>query len=126
MIASPVNGVTDFIICLKPSLVPVGKIGVWQGHEIGFNLGRAHWRRGYASEALRAMLPYLFQERALHEIMADVDPRNVASLGVLEKFGFEVYARKERTFCVDGVWVDSTYLRITKERYDAALMAEKS
>jgi len=117
MVASEQNGVTDFIVCLKPDLTPIGKVGVWQGEEIGFMLARAHWRKGLAEEALQVVLPYYFNERGMSEIVADVDPRNTSSLALLQKLGFIVYDFKEKTFQIGDQWVDSTFLKLTKERW---------
>lgn len=118
MTAGDQNGVTDFIICLKPDLVPIGKCGIWQGEEIGFMLARAHWRKGLAEESLRAVLGYFFSEREMLEIVADVDPRNASSMALLQKLGFEVYDFKERTFQLGEEWVDSSYLKLTKEQWN--------
>jgi ribosomal-protein-alanine N-acetyltransferase len=118
MTAGAQNGVTDFVICLKPDLTPVGKCGIWQGEEIGFMLARAHWRKGLAAEALRAVLPYFFSERGMLEIVADVDPRNTSSMALLQKLGFVVYDFKERTFQLGDEWVDSSYLKLTKEQWN--------
>ncbi|KEF58847.1 uncharacterized protein A1O9_03690 [Exophiala aquamarina CBS 119918] len=117
MAAGEQNGVTDFIICLKPDLLPVGKCGIWQGEEIGFMLARAHWRKGLAEEALNAVLPYFFSDRGMLEIVADVDPRNTSSMALLQKLGFVVYDFKEKTFQIGGQWVDSSYLKLTKEQW---------
>ena len=117
MINSPNNGLTDFVICLKPNDTPIGKIGVWSGDEIGFMLDRSHWRKGLAKEALGAIIPYLFDERKFESISADVDPKNDASTGLLKRFGFEVESFEEKTFEIGGVWVDSLYLRLTKQRW---------
>ena len=119
MVDSTVNGETDFIIAFRPCLTPIGKIGVWQDVEIGFLLSRQHWGRGLAKEALNAILPYLFGEKGLKELMADIDPRNQASRGILEKMGFEECEYKERTAEIGGEWVDSVYLRLTRERWES-------
>ena len=111
------NGVSDFIICLKPDDKPIGKIGVWSGDEIGFLLDRSCWHKGLAKEALYGSIPYLFDTRKLDSITADIDPRNEASIGILKKVGFEVEKFEEKTLEIDGVWVDSLYLRLTKERW---------
>ena len=115
MINSSNNGLTDFVICLKPDDKPIGKIGVWSGDEIGFLLDRSQWHRGLAKEALCAVIGYLFRERKFDAITADVDPRNEASLGILKRMGFEIERIQENTLEVGGVWVDSAYLRLTKE-----------
>ncbi len=113
MISSPNNGTTDFVICLKASNnKPIGKIGVWQGDEIGFILHRSHWHEGLAKEALRKVLPYLLEERKFESIHADVDPRNEASLRLLRLFGFEDEGFEKGTLKVGEEWVDSVYLRL--------------
>lgn len=111
------NGVTDFVICLKPDLNPIGKVGVWEEHEIGFLLPQTQWRKGLALEALKAIIPYLFNERGLKEITADADPRNAACIGLLQKLGFVVSGYCEKTLQVGEEWVDSTYLKLTKEKW---------
>jgi ribosomal-protein-alanine N-acetyltransferase len=67
--------------------------------EIGYCLNSAYWRRGYMHEALQALLDYAFGEHGLHRLEADIDPRNTASAGILERLGFvrEGYLR-ERWF----------------------------
>lgn len=118
MIQGPQNGVTDFVICLKPDLIPVGKIGVWQDQEVGFLLARSRWGHGFAQEALRAVIPYFFQEQHMTEVTADTDPRNAASIALLQKLGFVIYDFKERTWKVGEEWVDSTYLKLTREEWE--------
>ncbi len=65
--------------------------------ELGYILGREHWRQGYIAEASAAVLDYAFTELATRRVMADTDPDNVASIGLLEKLGFqkEGYLRGE-------------------------------
>ena len=122
MIGGEFNGVTDFVICLKGEDRPIGtigKIGVWSGEEIGFLLNRTYWHRGLAVEAMNGILPFLFERKKFEWLVADVDPRNEASIGLLKKFGFEVDKLEERALEVDGEWVDSLYLKLTKERWEA-------
>ncbi len=56
--------------------------------EIGFALERAHRGRGLMARATRTLLGFSFRFLALHRIEADVDPRNTASIRLLEKLGF--------------------------------------
>ena len=56
--------------------------------EIGFALGHAHWGQGLMREAVDALLHHAFGELGLRRVEADVDPRNAASLRLLERFGF--------------------------------------
>jgi RimJ/RimL family protein N-acetyltransferase len=56
--------------------------------EIGYGLARAHWGRGYMHEALTAVIDLAFGPLGLRRLEADTDPRNEASLRVLERLGF--------------------------------------
>lgn len=82
-------------------------------------LARAYWGQGLAQEALRAVIPYFFQEVGMSEITADTDPRNAASIGLLQKLGFVVFDFKEKTWQIGAEWFDSTYLKLTKEKWEA-------
>lgn len=90
----------------------IGKAGVWSAPELGFFLRRADWGKGLMHEALTALIPHLFAEMQLPRMTADVDPRNAASLKLLEAFGFVESDRAERTMQIEGVWVDSVYLTL--------------
>jgi RimJ/RimL family protein N-acetyltransferase len=56
--------------------------------EIGFAIGRADWRKGYASDAVTALVRFAFDQLDLHRLEADPDPQNQGSIRVLERQGF--------------------------------------
>ena len=56
--------------------------------EIGYELRRDAWGRGYMHEALRTMLDIAFAQFGLNRIEADIDPRNTPSARSLERVGF--------------------------------------
>ena len=60
--------------------------------EVGFIMGERFRRRGYALEALAAVMENAFAEGA-HRVYAECDPRNVPSWMLLEKAGFQREAR---------------------------------
>jgi methylmalonyl-CoA/ethylmalonyl-CoA epimerase len=60
--------------------------------EIGFDLHPTYWRKGFMEEALRTVLSYSFGEAGfmpVFRVEAIVDPRNLASIALLEKLGFQ-------------------------------------
>ena len=78
----------------------VGRIGFfnpegWPGFELGWVLGRAHWGRGYATEAARRALTYAFTEMKRDHVISLIDPENLASIRVAERLGERVEGRTE-------------------------------
>jgi RimJ/RimL family protein N-acetyltransferase len=66
-------------------------------YELGFHLLPAQWRKGYATEASRAVIRYAFDELGVQALYAGHHPKNMASRRVLLKLGFryigdELYA----------------------------------
>lgn len=58
--------------------------------EVGYRLARAHWGRGYATEAVRAVRDHALHELGLRRLVALIDPGNAASIRVAEKAGMHV------------------------------------
>lgn len=56
--------------------------------EAGFILNRDYQRKGYAKEALCAVVEKAF-DNGVHRIFAECDPRNVTSWKLLESAGFQ-------------------------------------
>ena len=100
----------DFIVTLEGKLI--GKLGAWKLPEVGFLIDPVHWGRGYAKEAMTA---FIDRRRLLGstELNADVDPRNLASLNLLQRCGFEETHRVSGTWQVGDELCDSVYLRLT-------------
>jgi RimJ/RimL family protein N-acetyltransferase len=85
--------------------------------EIGFALGRAHWGQGFMREALGALLQHAFGTLRLRRVEADVDPRNAASLRLLERFGFEREGLLRERYAVGGETQDSVLLGLLARRF---------
>ncbi|MET3985638.1 GNAT family N-acetyltransferase [Streptomyces sp. PvR034] len=56
--------------------------------EIGWTFARAHWGRGYATEAARAVLAWGFGTLGLQRITAMIHHGNTASTAVARRLGF--------------------------------------
>jgi ribosomal-protein-alanine N-acetyltransferase len=57
--------------------------------EIGWRLARSLWRRGYASEAARAVLQHGFEQVGLDEIVSFTARRNQRSIAVMQRLGMQ-------------------------------------
>ena len=77
--------------------------------EIGFALGRAHWGRGYASEAVSALIRFAFETLGLHRLEADADPRNTRSIAVLTGQGFKREGLLRERYFLNGEAQDAEY-----------------
>lgn len=56
--------------------------------EIGFDLAKDSWGRGYMTEAMQAVIRFGFETMKLTMIDATVEPDNVRSIHLMEKLGF--------------------------------------
>ena len=56
--------------------------------EVGYDLRRAHWRKGIMTEVLKAVASFGFYELQLSQIVAEVEPENTASSKLLVSLGF--------------------------------------
>jgi RimJ/RimL family protein N-acetyltransferase len=96
-------------------LRPVEKPGAV---DLGYRFQRDRWGRGYATEASIECLRYGFTDLNYEEMIAEADPRNVASVRVLEKLGF---VETERGRDEDGDYVNFALARDEWRRRLAAV-----
>jgi len=75
--------------------------------ELGYALGRAHWRQGYAKEALAAVCEHAFSAMGIRRIEAEVHPDNVASNALLRTLGFVQEGRLRQRWVAKGVAYDT-------------------
>lgn len=115
MIEEPADVRDDFVVEHDGKVI--GKAGCWRLPEIGFILHPDYWRRGLAREAVTAVLDRLFARFSIDAVTADVDPRNTASLRLLENLGFEETGRAEGTWIVGDERCDSVYLALRRARW---------
>jgi len=92
----------------------IGKAGLWHGNEIGFLFSPAVWGKGYAREALNAVIERGFAVHGHSEIRAEADPRNERCLHLLNRLGFRETGRAEATILVGDEWCDSVYLSLKR------------
>jgi len=107
MMTIPPGKGEDFVIELEGRLI--GKAGLYRFPDLGYLLDPAFWRRGLMREALGSVIARAFSVHDLPRLQADVDPRNAASIRLLERLGFRETHRQERTWLVGEQWCDSVY-----------------
>lgn len=75
--------------------------------ELDIYLGeKDHWGKGYATDAMRTVCRYGFDEMRLHKITLTVVTENLGAQRVYRKVGFVEEGRLRQTFRRDGKWYD--------------------
>lgn len=90
--------------------------------EIGYTIAPAYWNKGYATEAVSALISHAFRAHALHRISAGTDPRNTASRCVLEKSGFREEGHARQNMWFKGSWADDVTYAILRTEHEAAIL----
>jgi RimJ/RimL family protein N-acetyltransferase len=108
-------------VCLPDGRL-IGDIGVhFLGDgaqaEIGYTLHPDYQGGGYATEAVRAILGYLFRELGKHRVTASVDPDNLRSILLLQRIGFRQEAHFIKSFWMDGQWLDDCVFAMLEEEW---------
>ena len=78
--------------------------------EIGYSFNPNFWGNGYATEAIRRLLGFLFRDLRVHRVFATCGPDNLNSLAVLTRGGFILEGRMRDHKLVRGNWRDSLLL----------------
>lgn len=80
--------------------------GVTQACALGYWIGVPHARSGFMTAAVRAVVPFVFDNLRLHRLEAACLPSNNASIGLLEKTGFANEGLARRYLRINGRWQD--------------------
>lgn len=86
--------------------------------EVGFVLGRVHWGKGYATEAVRAMIGWGFRALGLRKVCAVAFADNAPSRRVLEKCGMRLEVELRGHTMSEGSPRDDVVYGLLKEEYD--------
>lgn len=102
----------------------LGDVAVWLDDAallamIGYTLAPESQGRGYAIEAVRAVIDWLFATRKVHRVAATLDPENVASARVLERSGFRYIGTARSAALVRDVWSDDARFEILADEWRA-------
>jgi ribosomal-protein-alanine N-acetyltransferase len=74
---------------------------------IGYWIAPPYWGNGYASEAASALIAAGRRELGLHRFHTGVLPKNLRSIRVLRRLGFQIEGRARGEYLIDGRYQDS-------------------
>ena len=76
----------------------------------GVAIFREHWRKGYASEAVKLLLGYYFEELRYQKVMAHIYAFNESSIQLHERLGFKQEGRLRNMVFTQGRHFDELHL----------------
>jgi RimJ/RimL family protein N-acetyltransferase len=88
--------------------------------EVGWSVHPGFQGRGLATEGAREMLRVGFEELGLHRIWAGADPRNAASIRVMERLGMRHEAHLVEASWLKGEWVDEVVYAMLDSEWRAS------
>lgn len=74
--------------------------------EVGYDIGKGFWGKGYAPEALSALIEYAFETLNFNRIEAKVSPENFNSIKVLQKLNFTFEGTLRKSEKLKGKFID--------------------
>ncbi|WP_247741407.1 GNAT family protein [Luteibacter sp. SG786] len=87
--------------------------------EFGVTLRPDRQGRGYAREAMAAMLGLAFGTWGYRRVVGSVDPRNVASIALLRSLGFRQEAHHVESYLMRGEWTDDMVFALLAREWNA-------
>ena len=108
----------------KESNICIGQIAIFLVNnvnhfcEIEYALGSKFHRKGFATEAVKAILKFSFNEVNFHKVQVCHKEGNIASQGVIKKCNFTYEGTLRDFFYVDGKYIDRLYYSLLKEEYN--------
>ncbi|WP_022892398.1 GNAT family N-acetyltransferase [Agromyces subbeticus] len=87
--------------------------------EIGWAFHPDHSGQGYATEAAMEALRLGFESIALHRIVAEVDPRNAASVALCRRLGMRKEAHFAANIWFKGRWADTDVYALRETEWNA-------
>lgn len=118
------NKVVCWAICPKGNHQKlIGTVGCYRTQfenyrtEIGYELHPDFWGKGMASEAVQAVLDFIFTKTKVHSVEANIDPMNLPSARVLERNNFIKEACFRENYFTQGRFTDSAIYSLLKSRH---------
>lgn len=114
-------------IIVKGTDLPIGSIGFEpdkyrpeiNSREMGYSLAKAHWGKGYMTEAAVRLIKYGFDELNLEVLMIRTSDVNFRSRRVIEKCGFTYEGTLRRAYKLyDGLLREVRCYSMLREEYE--------
>ena len=85
--------------------------------ELGYTLAVPFHGQGYATEAVKGMLTYLFSDLEMHRVSAYCDVRNTPSFNLLERLNFRLEGHYIENYWDQGQWASEYHYAMLKREW---------
>lgn len=92
--------------------------GAFLSCHLGYKLDKDEINKGYITEALKKGIDIMFEEYGLHRIEANIMPKNIRSLRVVEKLGFYHEGLAKKYLRINGKWEDHIHMVLLNEKLE--------
>ncbi len=85
--------------------------------ELGCTLSKEQQGKGFATEAMKVTIDYLFNSLNKHRIIGALDPKNNDSIRLLERLNFRKEAHFKESLLIDREWIDDVIYGLLKSEW---------
>ena len=82
--------------------------------EIGYNFLKEYWGKGYAIEALKIIIPHIFNSFKVNRLVAFTNANNKESVALLKRVGMIEEARLREVRMSEGIYCDEMVFSLLK------------
>ena len=117
---------SSWVVALKGTGTVIGTIGfIWysdenRSAELGYSFSREYWNRGFATQALQAVINAVFRSLPVNRLEAQHDVRNPASGRVMEKCGLRQEGILRSRILNKGEYVDVALYALLRSDWENA------
>ena len=120
-----INSTSSHLFAIDLQGTAIGGIGIHpqddiyrKNAEIGFWLAESHWGNGYMRIAISKITTYTFQTIEIERIYARVFENNIASQRVLQKSGFQLDGKFQKTIFKNNEFLDEYIYSLRKTPFN--------
>ncbi|EIT84469.1 aminoglycoside N6'-acetyltransferase [Fictibacillus macauensis ZFHKF-1] len=114
----------DFAICLKENDQMIGELSILdidqENKKAGFRIAlnsMALTGQGYGTEAIKVILPFVFEELQLNRLQLEVFDHNLRGITAYEKVGFVKEGVLRDSLNFEGKYADEIIMALLKKDY---------
>jgi len=113
----------QFVVIKKDNNELIGDIGIHFLEsdnfqvEMGCTLNKAHHGKGYAFEAVKEVVNYIFENLGKRRIVVSIDSRNQSSIRLIERLRFRKKGLVKESSELNSEWVDDLVYALLKDEW---------